>query len=448
MEGTREEIEERAVPFRVGEEVHVDIVEPHMYNPDDGVAKVDGYLISVTGGIGFVGEKKLVRIEEAGRTAAVAGLTGADAEVAAEAAKERAAERKRVEERARRSAAAKRGAAARRAREEEAAAREGEGEALEAARQGRRRRRPQTSRRSRAAAARGRAASKEAKPRGRRRSRAKPEEDGAAIEIDATRVLADDDEGPDAGTAPAAVEEAGVGAETVDDNGDALSSALGAAAAEADGAVRVRRPRPTPRSRPEPMSYAVIKTGGKQYRVEEGQTLLVERLPDDPGATVELTPLLLAGDGDPVFDADKLAQRRCGRRSSATSAARSCGCSSSSPSAATAAARATGRSSPACESRRSGSSDMAHKKGLGSSRNGRDSNSKRLGVKVFAGQTVSGGEIIVRQRGTRFKPGDGVGIGRDDTIFAKSAGVVQFRTGRRGRVISVSPATSDAPSSR
>ena len=55
------------------------------------------------------------------------------------------------------------------------------------------------------------------------------------------------------------------------------------------------------------MSYAVIKTGGKQYRVEEGQTLLVERLPDDPGVTVELTPLLLAGGGDPVFDADKLA---------------------------------------------------------------------------------------------------------------------------------------------
>ena len=80
---------------------------------------------------------------------------------------------------------------------------------------------------------------------------------------------------------------------------------------------------------------------------------------------------------------------------------------------------------------------MAHKKGLGSSRNGRDSNAKRLGVKVFAGQTVTGGEIIVRQRGTRFKPGDGVGIGRDDTIFAKSAGIVQFREGRRGRVISI-----------
>ncbi len=80
---------------------------------------------------------------------------------------------------------------------------------------------------------------------------------------------------------------------------------------------------------------------------------------------------------------------------------------------------------------------MAHKKGLGSSRNGRDSESKRLGVKVFAGQAVTGGEIIVRQRGTRFKPGDGVGIGNDHTIFAARPGVVRFEAGRRGRVISV-----------
>ena len=80
---------------------------------------------------------------------------------------------------------------------------------------------------------------------------------------------------------------------------------------------------------------------------------------------------------------------------------------------------------------------MAHKKGLGSSRNGRDSNAKRLGVKVFAGEVVTGGEIIVRQRGTRFKAGDGAGLGRDDTIFAKRAGVVEFHTGRKGRVISV-----------
>jgi large subunit ribosomal protein L27 len=87
---------------------------------------------------------------------------------------------------------------------------------------------------------------------------------------------------------------------------------------------------------------------------------------------------------------------------------------------------------------------MAHKKGLGSSRNGRDSKPKYLGVKLFAGQTVTGGEIIVRQRGTVFKPGDGVGIGRDHTIFATSAGTVSFATGRRGRVISVLPAQTEA----
>jgi large subunit ribosomal protein L27 len=82
---------------------------------------------------------------------------------------------------------------------------------------------------------------------------------------------------------------------------------------------------------------------------------------------------------------------------------------------------------------------MAHKKGLGSSRNGRDSNAKRLGVKVFAGQTVTGGEIIVRQRGSRFKAGDGTGMGKDDTIYARSAGKVEFKRGRQGRVISIVP---------
>jgi len=81
---------------------------------------------------------------------------------------------------------------------------------------------------------------------------------------------------------------------------------------------------------------------------------------------------------------------------------------------------------------------MAHKKGLGSSRNGRDSESKRLGVKIFAGQAVTGGEIIVRQRGTRFKPGDGVGIGRDHTLFARAPGTVEFSRGRQGRVVSIS----------
>jgi large subunit ribosomal protein L27 len=82
---------------------------------------------------------------------------------------------------------------------------------------------------------------------------------------------------------------------------------------------------------------------------------------------------------------------------------------------------------------------MAHKKGLGSSRNGRDSAAQRLGVKIFAGQVVNGGEIIVRQRGSRFKAGIGVGMGKDDSLYARAPGVVRFHTGRRGRVVSVEP---------
>ena len=80
---------------------------------------------------------------------------------------------------------------------------------------------------------------------------------------------------------------------------------------------------------------------------------------------------------------------------------------------------------------------MAHKKGLGSSRNGRDSAPKMLGVKVFDGQGVSAGTIIVRQRGTRFRPGPGTGIGRDDTIFAKRDGRVAFKTNGSRRTIAV-----------
>jgi large subunit ribosomal protein L27 len=79
---------------------------------------------------------------------------------------------------------------------------------------------------------------------------------------------------------------------------------------------------------------------------------------------------------------------------------------------------------------------MAHKKGLGSSKNGRDSNAQRLGVKRYGGQLVSAGNILVRQRGTRFKPGMNVGIGRDDTLFAKIDGIVTFSSSKK---ISISP---------
>ena len=83
---------------------------------------------------------------------------------------------------------------------------------------------------------------------------------------------------------------------------------------------------------------------------------------------------------------------------------------------------------------------MAHKKGQGSSRNGRDSQPKMLGVKRFAGQFVTGGSILVRQRGTRFKPGHNVGLGRDDSLFALIDGFVKFQDrGRMGKYISVLP---------
>ena len=88
---------------------------------------------------------------------------------------------------------------------------------------------------------------------------------------------------------------------------------------------------------------------------------------------------------------------------------------------------------------------MAHKKGQGSSRNGRDSNSQRLGVKRFGGQVVSGGSILVRQRGTKFFPGPNVGRGKDDTLFAKVSGTVRFHDrGRDGRVISIEPVEAEA----
>ncbi|MDP8253043.1 MAG: 50S ribosomal protein L27 [Candidatus Kaelpia aquatica] len=79
---------------------------------------------------------------------------------------------------------------------------------------------------------------------------------------------------------------------------------------------------------------------------------------------------------------------------------------------------------------------MAHKKGGGSTRNGRDSNSQRLGIKNFGGERVSAGSIIIRQRGTKFKPGWNVGKGRDDTLFALKDGVVKFRSQRMVDVIS------------
>ena len=84
---------------------------------------------------------------------------------------------------------------------------------------------------------------------------------------------------------------------------------------------------------------------------------------------------------------------------------------------------------------------MAHKKGQGSTRNGRDSNAQRLGVKKYGGEKVTSGSILVRQRGTRYNPGNNVGLGKDDTLFATSDGTVQFQNrGQRGMFVHILPA--------
>ena len=175
MEGSRDEVMERAVPFREGDEVLVHIVEPHMYDVDDAVAKIDGYIICVSGGGRFVGAKRLVRIEHAGRTSATATML--DAPEAEEPAAPRRGRRGDAEDGA-----------------------EDDGVESTPRRRGRR--------------------------GGRRRSRA---------------------------------------------------------TAESGATPDFRKAEPS-----FIMAYAIVKTGGKQYRVEEGQTLLVERLPEEEGATVAL----------------------------------------------------------------------------------------------------------------------------------------------------------------
>jgi ribosomal protein L27 len=200
------------------------------------------------------------------------------------------------------------------------------------------------------------------------------------------------------------------------------------------------------------MSYAVIKTGGKQYRVEEGTTLLVERLTDDEGAKISLEPLLYAGD-QTLFSGDDLGKIKV----EATVIGHERG-----PEAADlqvqaqARLQAPHRPPPGADPHPGDGHQGLRAAGRGRRRptprrllpDGTQEgprlepqrprlqaeDARREGVRR---QTVKGGEIIVRQRGTKFKPGDGVGIGKDDTIFAITPGVVQFNEGRRGRVISI-----------
>ena len=211
-------------------------------------------------------------------------------------------------------------------------------------------------------------------------------------------------------------------------------------------------------------NYAIISVGGKQYRVREGEKLLVDRVKTDEGKTFHPDLLFVGGDGKAdlkprlqvtakVLGHVKGEKIRIGKYRRRTGYRRHNGYRSSlsqieitaigakrypaakEPAAKKPAARSTKK--PASTTKKEESLEMAHKKGLGSSRNGRDSQAKRLGVKIYDGQTVKAGMILVRQRGTKFRPGVGAGIGRDDTIFAKRDGTVEFQASGERRVVAV-----------
>ena len=184
--------------------------------------------------------------------------------------------------------------------------------------------------------------------------------------------------------------------------------------------------------------YAIVETGGKQYRVAPGDVVRVGKLEGEVGSEVELPALAVFQDGGELLAgaaAGKVKATIVGQRPRQEDS----GLQVQAQEAVQAHAGPPAGLHGSEGRRHSGvGEDMAHKKGLGSSRNGRDSNAQRLGVKVFGGQLVPGGSIIVRQRGTRIKPGLNVGWGKDDTLFAKVTGVVEFRDrGRMGKFVNV-----------
>ena len=195
--------------------------------------------------------------------------------------------------------------------------------------------------------------------------------------------------------------------------------------------------------------YAVIVTGGKQYKVREGEKLRVEKLSATAGETVDFDRVLMVSDGNGVKVGKPYLD---GGRVSATVNAHGRGDKIDVIKFQTAQELSASHGAPAGlyrghDHRHSGELNegglestfiteraMAHKKAGGSSKNGRDSESKRLGIKLFGGQAARAGNIIVRQRGTRFHPGSNVGCGRDHTLFATADGFVKFeRKGPRNR---------------
>jgi large subunit ribosomal protein L27 len=176
--------------------------------------------------------------------------------------------------------------------------------------------------------------------------------------------------------------------------------------------------------------YAVIKTGGKQYRVASGEKIKVEQIAADVGQEIVIDQVLAVGNGGDLKVGTPLVS---GATVKATVVAHGKHDKVASSRCAVASTTRTSRPSPAVHRtanrrhRRLRSSSMAQKKGGGSTRNGRDSQPKMLGVKAFGGELISAGSIIVRQRGTKFHPGTNVGLGKDHTLFALVDGHVSFK---------------------
>ena len=223
--------------------------------------------------------------------------------------------------------------------------------------------------------------------------------------------------------------------------------------------------------------YAIVRCGGRQEKVALDEVVTVDKLPGEVGSSITL-PALLVVDGDRVISdpaevgryqvtADIVGdaagpkinmihyrnktgyRRRLGHRQRYTQV-RITGIGTEATSAGGQGWRCQGqrgqerRRGHRPPRRRRRRTEMAHKKGASSSRNGRDSKAQRLGVKRYGGQLVNAGEIIVRQRGTHFHPGEGVGRGGDDTLFALVGGTVQFAMRHGRRAVNIVPAEPPA----
>jgi large subunit ribosomal protein L21 len=222
--------------------------------------------------------------------------------------------------------------------------------------------------------------------------------------------------------------------------------------------------------------YAIVRCGGRQEKAAVDDVLTVDTLAGEIGSSVTLPAVLVVDDGKVISDPAELGRyqvtaeimgaiagpkinmihyknktgyrRRLGHRQRYTQV-KITGISTGKSGSARASSAKASPEKASTEGRSRGREEeltMAHKKGASSSRNGRDSSAQRLGVKRFGGQRVNAGEILVRQRGTHFHPGHGVGRGGDDTLFALVSGLVTFGSVRGRRAVSVvaEPAAEDA----